>query len=125
MLFENYIFLFLPFFLSLLHVLLFEIKNRWRKVVEGKRSRRTFFFLFPCIFVDRSKQFIFSASKRRKTSFVLISSFERSWSKIMDFSPRWKRYKMKVLDEYRTDPMSASLDRVTFVDKKGRRRIRS
>jgi hypothetical protein len=43
----------------------------------------------------------------------------------MDFSPRWKRYKMKVLDEYRTDPMSASLDRVTFVDKKGRGRIRS
>ena len=35
----------------------------------------------------------------------------------MDFSPRWKWYKMKVLDEYRTAPMSVSLDRVPFVDK--------
>jgi hypothetical protein len=37
--------------------------------------------------------------------------------KIMGFSPRWKWYKMKVLDEYRTAPMSVSLDRVPFVDK--------
>jgi hypothetical protein len=43
----------------------------------------------------------------------------------MDFSPRWKWYKMKVLDEYRTAPISVSLDRVTFVDKKGRGRIKS
>jgi hypothetical protein len=42
---------------------------------------------------------------------------QRGWSKIMDFSPRWKWYKMKVLDEYRTAPMSVSLDRVPFVDK--------
>ena len=43
--------------------------------------------------------------------------FQRRWSKIMDFFPRWKWYKMKVLDEYRTAPMSVSLDRVPFVGK--------
>ena len=34
----------------------------------------------------------------------------------MDFYLRWKWYKMKVLDEYITAPMSVSLDRVPFVD---------
>jgi hypothetical protein len=35
----------------------------------------------------------------------------------MDFCPRWNWYKMKVLDEYKTAPMSVSLDLVPFVDK--------
>ena len=42
----------------------------------------------------------------------------------MDFSPRWKWYKMKVLDEYITAPMSVSLDRVPFVDKNFEERVR-
>jgi hypothetical protein len=33
-------------------------------------------------------------------------------TEIMDFSVRWTWYKMKVLDEYSTAPMSVSLDRV-------------
>jgi hypothetical protein len=42
----------------------------------------------------------------------------------MDFYPRWKWYKMKVLDEYRTVPMSVSIDRVPFVDKIFEERVR-
>jgi hypothetical protein len=47
----------------------------------------------------------------------ISSRTQRGWPKIMDFSPRWKWYKMKVLDEYRTALMSVSLDLVPFVDK--------
>lgn len=42
---------------------------------------------------------------------------EKGWSKIIDFSPRWKWYKLKVLDEYRTAPISVSLDHAPFWTK--------